>query len=174
MTVRWPTRRIAAVATVAVALIGSAVTILAQRPDHVPHDGATDRQQEVAAKGRDVMPFDLDRTTHVFTKLSQGGQEDVTADDPADRNQIELIRGHLRKEAAAFARGDFTDPVTIHGPGMPGVAQLSAAGDRLGVSYVDLPAGAKLTFTSTDPVIVQAVHAWFDAQTSDHGAHAQP
>nr|BFE78374.1 hypothetical protein GCM10020093_009750 [Planobispora longispora] len=31
-----------------------------------------DRRREVAAKGRTVMPFDLDRTTHRFTKAGDG------------------------------------------------------------------------------------------------------
>jgi hypothetical protein len=35
-----------------------------------------------------------------------------------------------------------------------------------------LPAGAQVTYAATTPDLVSAVHAWFDAQLMDHGAHA--
>jgi hypothetical protein len=131
------------------------------------------RQAEVAAKGRSVMPFDLDRTTHRFQGLPDGGRQTVTADEPTDRAQVTLIRAHLRKEQAAFARGDFTDPASIHGPAMPGLAQLEAGASRIGVRYRDLPDGAELRYTTSDPVLVVALHDWFKAQTVDHGRHAE-
>ena len=34
---------------------------------------AQTRQEEVAARGVKVMPFDLEQTTHVFQKLEDGG-----------------------------------------------------------------------------------------------------
>ncbi|HET6391988.1 MAG TPA: hypothetical protein VFG13_04135, partial [Blastococcus sp.] len=37
------------------------------------------------------MPLDLDRTTHVFAKLPDGGRQTVTADTPQDVEQIALI-----------------------------------------------------------------------------------
>ncbi len=64
-----------------------------------------DRQQLVADRGGEVMPFDLDATTHYFEPSEDGGLETVLADDPSDSEQIELIQQHLREEAAAFARG---------------------------------------------------------------------
>jgi hypothetical protein len=42
-------------------------------------DELTILQAKVAARGAEVMPFDLDRTTHVFTKLPDGGVQTVTA-----------------------------------------------------------------------------------------------
>jgi hypothetical protein len=159
-------------AAVAAVLIAAAGYLLVRHDPTADPSAPADRHAEIAAKGRQVMPFDLDRTTHVFTKLDSGGRQTVTADDPHEQTQIRLIREHLRTEAAAFARGDFGDPTTIHGTDMPGVAALSAAGDRLAVSYTEHPAGAELTFTTTDPALITAVHAWFDAQTSDHGPHA--
>ncbi|MBG0830096.1 aspartate carbamoyltransferase [Planomonospora sp. ID67723] len=131
------------------------------------------RQQEVAAKGRAVMPFDLDRTTHRFAKAGDGGVQTVTADDPADAAQIRLIREHLTEEAARFGRGDFGDPASIHGGQMPGLRELSTGYRNIKVAYAELPDGAKLTYTASDPVLVTALHAWFDAQVSDHGEHAE-
>ncbi|MGX7671207.1 hypothetical protein [Plantactinospora sp. DSM 117369] len=33
---------------------------------------------------------------------------------------------------------------------------------------------ARITYTTSDPAIVTALHAWFDAQVSDHDVHATP
>lgn len=126
------------------------------------------RQAEVTDRGREVMPFDLAKTTHVFTELPDGGVQTVTVNDPRDVEQIELARSHLREEGANFARGDFADPSAIHGSDMPGLAQLAAAADRIQVRYGDLADGARLTYLTADPALVEALHAWFQAQSSDH------
>src|SRR5262245_50137393 len=60
-------------------------------------------QAEVAVKNRQVMPFDLERTMHRFTKTGTGGLQTVTAKDPADAQQVKLIREHLAEEAARFS-----------------------------------------------------------------------
>lgn len=129
------------------------------------------RQDEVARKGAEVMPFDLTLTTHYFDDTATGGVERVTAHDLHDRRQIELIRSHLAYEAKQFGRGDFSDPAKIHGKDMPGLKTLARAGDRLHVSYRTLPAGASLTYSSRDTAVIAAIHAWFAAQRSDHAAH---
>lgn len=118
------------------------------------------------------MPFDLERTTHVFDKSDTGGVQSVTADDAKDSEQIRLIREHLRKEADAFARGDFDDPARIHGDDMPGLAELRAGHNQVTVTYEELGDGARITYTTADPTLVHALHRWFDAQVSDHGSHA--
>ena len=35
-----------------------------------------------------------------------------------------------------------------------------------------LPDGARLTFSTDDPDLVNALHRWAEAQTTDHGEHA--
>jgi hypothetical protein len=132
----------------------------------------TSRQDEVAIRGATVMPFDLSKTHHTFEQTAAGGVESVRALDARDTAQIALIRSHLQSEAAKFASGDFADPMTIHGQTMPGVGALSAAGARLRIEYAELTDGAKIVYSSDDPVIVAAVHDWFTAQLSDHGQHA--
>ena len=136
-----------------------------------PGDADRARQADVAHKGAMVMPFDLARTTHFFDDRETGGIETVMANDAGDARQIALIRAHLSAEAKRFGRGDFSDPAKIHGAGMPGLAQLSAAGSKLQVGYEELPAGARLTYASNDKALVSAIHEWFAAQRSDHGAH---
>lgn len=136
-------------------------------------DDLAERQQAVAEAGAEVMPFDLDATTHIFTDTATGGIQDVVADDPDDDANIEAIRLHLDHEASRFQAGDFSDPESIHGPSMPGLAVLKERFDEITIELADTPSGATITYTATDPDVVDAIHAWFAAQTSDHGAHAE-
>lgn len=129
------------------------------------------RQEQVAANGAKVMPFDLTRTTHIFSKTADGGVQTVTANDPKDSAQVELIRGHLRKEGDRFRNGDFSDPTKIHGMDMPGVSALASGASSITVTYRDLPDGAELAYVSSAGPLVDALHMWFDAQTSDHAGH---
>jgi hypothetical protein len=131
------------------------------------------RQDLVAERGAQVMPFDLEATTHHFEPTDFGGVQRVVADDGADHRQIELIRAHLRTEVARFRTGDFGDPATIHGHDMPGLAILEANAHTLVITYRDLDDGAEVTYRSSDPPTIAALHDWFAAQRSDHGAHAQ-
>lgn len=133
-----------------------------------------ERLAEVADRGRSVMPFDLERTTHRFARTDTGGVQTVVSDEPADAAQIDLVRGHLREEAGRFAAGDFTDPGRIHGHDMPGLAALRDGADRIGIEYADTADGGRITYTTSEPVLVEALHAWFDAQVGDHGSHATP
>jgi len=131
------------------------------------------RQEEIAEAGAQVMPFDLEKTTHIFEKTETGGVQQVVADDPNDADQIVLIREHLAEEATAFQRGDLSDPADIHGEEMPGLKDLEAGANEIDIRYADLPDGARITYESDDPALVAALHAWFDAQTSDHGDDAE-
>lgn len=131
------------------------------------------RQAEVAGRGGDVMPFSLSATQHVFTKTRQGGIQRVVARDPADTAQVRLVRRHLHQIQAQFRRGDFAGPAHIHGQDMPGLARLAAAKPgELAIEYRDVRGGAQLAYRSGSPALVSAVHAWFDAQLSDHGHDA--
>ena len=136
-------------------------------------DELAQRQEEVAEAGAAVMPFDLDATTHIFTETDSGGIQEVVADDASDTENIALIELHLADEAAKFQAGDFSDPEAIHGASMPGLAVLQERFDEVDVALLPHPAGATLTYTTADPEVIDAIHAWFDAQVSDHGAHAQ-
>jgi hypothetical protein len=136
-------------------------------------DALSSHRSEVAERGAQVMPFDLDATTHTFTDTDNGGVQVVTADDPDDAAQIELVRTHLRRERDKFARGDYEDPAAIHGHDMEGVTELAAGHREIAVTYTDLPAGGRLKYSTGRPDLVAAVHAWFARQVMDHGEHAQ-
>lgn len=158
------------------ACLALAVVLVAVVVAVAPWDdtAAGNRQAEVEARGASVMPFDQERTTHVFARSATGGTETVQVRPGSAPGQVGLIRAHLGHEQMLFASGDFSDPMAIHGHAMPGVAALgrAAGGGTLVVTYVTVPGGARLVYRSDDPVVVDAVHAWFGAQLRDHGANA--
>lgn len=158
--VRW----VAGVVAIVV-VAGTAVVAVSEIRD-------ASRQQAVAERGAQMMPFDLDATTHRFDPAADGGVQSVVADDPSDADQIELIQQHLQEEAEAFARGEFSDPAQIHGADMPGLAMLEDNADRFSIRYRSRSDGAEVRFTTAEAALVAALHDWFAAQTSDHGGHA--
>lgn len=136
-----------------------------------PH--AQQRQAEVAARGADVMPFDVQASSHVFTKSQNGGLQQVLVRNPGDTAQLRLVRSHLREIAARFEQGDFSGPAHIHGEDMPGLAQLKQARPgEISIHYRDLPNGAQIRYATSNPALVPVLHQWFDAQLADHGADA--
>lgn len=132
----------------------------------------TSREEEIAREGAQVMPFDLERTTHRFKPLPDGGVQTVVADNPSDSDQVTLIREHLRKEAVAFAKGDYGDPEQIHGRDMPGLDELRASFDEVAVAFSETSVGARIRYTASTPQVVDALHRWFEAQLMDHGDDA--
>jgi hypothetical protein len=132
---------------------------------------AQTRQQTVRQRGTHVMPFSMDATMHRFEPTQTGGVMTVIVHD-GDATQIALVRAHLQKEAAAFARGDYSDPAYIHGKSMPGLAALSAGTKRISVRYGSVADGATIAFRTTDLSLITALHQWFAAQVSDHGHDA--
>jgi hypothetical protein len=132
------------------------------------------RQETVAERGPDVMPFDLQSTTHIFTRTKSGGIQQVVVKNSRDAAQIRLIRTHLQEIAAQFSKGDFSGPTHIHGADMPGLAELKKAKpSEIKVQYQEMKDGAKIVYTTNQPRLVNALHQWFDAQVSDHGHDAR-
>ena len=141
--------------------------------DHDQMHPSTDSERlaEVAARGAEVMPFELERTTHLFEKTAVGGLQQVFSNDN-DPEQISLIQAHLQEEAQRFQQGDFDDPAQIHGDEMPGLATLRNSYEQVTVTFSTLSDGAQIVYTTDQADVLAALHAWFDAQLSDHGSHA--
>ncbi|MEO1397081.1 MAG: aspartate carbamoyltransferase [Cyanobacteria bacterium J06634_5] len=131
------------------------------------------RQAHVAARGAQVMPFNLEETTHIFQPFPEGGLQTVVADNPTDTQQISLIQTHLQSEANKFSSGDFSDPAAIHGDTMPGLSTLSKGYQNIQIQYSSLPNGGEIRYRTQDSALISALHDWFAAQRSDHGHHAQ-
>jgi hypothetical protein len=55
---------------------------------------------------------------------------------------------------------------------MPGLKDLAAGASKMGIEYSDIPSGGQITFTTHDIHLLTAVHRWFGAQLSEHGADA--
>jgi len=133
---------------------------------------AQTKQESVHHMAHMVMPFDLDKTMHVFRMTESGGVERVVVRDAKAKDQVALIQRHLEHEADAFRRGDYSDPASLHGATMPGLKDLQAGAAQIKIVYSALPAGAEISFNTADLHLLTAIHRWFGAQLSEHGADA--
>lgn len=134
-------------------------------------DTGNQHQATVEKQSERVMPFTMDESMHVFSPSVSGGTQTVLVHG-GDARQVALVRAHLRKEAAAFARGDFADPASIHGGRMPGLRVMHERASEIRVRYSDVPSGARIAYAARAPAVIAAIHAWFEAQVHDHGSHA--
>ena len=131
------------------------------------------QQEHVHNSSHTVMPFDMSKTLHIFRMTEQGGVQRVVIRDPSAKAEVPLIQQHLKHEAERFQKGDYSDPGMLHGEGMPGLKELAAAGSAIGVSYAALSDGAQISFITNDRHFLTAIHRWFGAQLSEHGADAK-
>jgi len=158
------------------ACAANAQTMDHSKMDHAAHMAKmadTQRQSEVSNRGKDVMPFTLAATTHIFTKDVQGGVMQVVAKKSSDTDQVKLVRKHLQEIRQQFLQGDFSGPSHIHGQDMPGLVALkSAKPGQIDIAYKNVKGGAELRYKTVDSDLVEALHQWFDAQLSDHGKDA--
>lgn len=133
---------------------------------------SSERLDAVAERGRHVMPFNLEKTLHVFDKTAHGGIQQVIAKDAGDAEQIALIRRHLLAISQGFQNGDFSRQRRIHGNDMPGVAELAAGYAKVRFAYRELPNGAEIEYSAEESSLVDAIHRYFNAQLNDHARHA--
>jgi len=154
-------------------LLIATLTLLIISPSYAVEKASEKRLDEVVQRGIHVMPFDLEQTTHIFSKTPTGGIQQVIVKNADNSAQIKLIRKHLAKISHEFQQGDFAGPAKIHGNSMPGLGKLrKAKRNQLEISYKELPDGAEITYSSNNPVLVTAIHDFFDAQLNDHARHA--
>ena len=147
---------------IAIPLLASASTVIAQTT-----------QEHVHQMAHSVMPFDIGKTVHIFKMTESGGVQRVIVKDTGATDQIALIQQHLQHEAEKFQHGDYSDPSALHGADMPGLEELRAGATAIQVSYEALPTGAEIRFESSDLHLITAIHRWFGAQLSEHGADAR-
>ena len=151
------------------------LTLCIAVPIHAVEKADEQRLDEVAERGLHVMPFDLEKTTHIFSKTDTGGIQQVIAKDKSDTEQINLIRSHLSAITKEFKQGNFSNPEKIHGASMPGLAELrTAKTGQIKIEYKELPGGAEITYATHIEKLKLAIHQWFDSQLSDHARHAVP
>jgi hypothetical protein len=164
-------------ATVALGLLALGVLVSVALAQGVAEDPAgttmTHDESHMQPLGSDVMPFDIERSTHIFRHLHDGGTQLIVTDDPSDAEQVRLIRSHLRKERRRFAHGDFGDPTAIHGHDMPGLAELKRGYRRVKITYRRRTGGALLRYRTESRRMVRALHDWFVAQVHAHAPYAE-
>ena len=145
------------------------IPVFFSSPAHTSEKVSKARQEDIANRGAQVMPFSLERTVHIFEKTKSGGIQQVVVKDPSDTRQLRLIREHLSRISKEFAQGNFSVPASIHGNDMPGLADLeNARPGQLTIEYKELSDGAQITYSSDNPALIDAIHRWFDAQLADH------
>lgn len=150
------------------------LTIVAIAPCYAVNKASEKRLDEVAQRGSHVMPFDLNLTTHIFSKTAKGGVQKIIVKNPQDHDQVRLIREHLAKISDEFKHANYSDPTKIHGNKMPGLKTLkNAKSGQINIQYKNVPKGAQITYLTENPKLITAIHQWFDAQLSDHARNAR-
>jgi hypothetical protein len=130
---------------------------------------------EVSQRQKQMVPYSPDKTLQTFTKTVHGGVQHVVAKSADDTREIKSIQTYLQKLANDFRKGDFSVTEQMHGPDMPGLAQLKKAEtDDIQFKYETLENGAQIHYSTEYPQYVQALHEWFDAQISEHGNDVVP
>jgi hypothetical protein len=98
-----------------------------------------------------------------FTPTPYGGIEDAVVVTP-NAAEVRRLQAQTRKRAAAFARGDFVDPTNPHGDLVPGLREMRRQWNKMHVRYEDLANGSRIRYSTSDPVMVEALHQWFVAR----------
>jgi hypothetical protein len=135
---------------------------------HEEHQAQIQKDAELKTRGAAAMGFDQDKTTHHFKLFGTGGAIEVVANDAADQGTVAQIRTHLTEIATEFARGDFGKPVATHAELPPGVRTMQARRNRLAFRYENMPAGARVRISTSDPKVADAVHEFLRYQIREH------
>lgn len=114
------------------------------------------------------MAFSQEKTTHHFLLFKDGGMIAVTANDPKDTENRDMIRTHLSHIAKMFAAGNFDAPMLIHGTTPPGVPVMTELKDQIRYTYQEKDAGGQVRIQSANPQAVEAIHAFLRFQIKEH------
>jgi hypothetical protein len=125
----------------------------------------------VDQRGDEVMGFSHQRTTHRFLIEPQGGIIQVVVQEAADAESLRQIRSHLAEVARQFETGDFSMPKAIHDRVLPGVPEMIQRKEAIDYQYEDVENGGRVVIRTADPEAVAAVHAFLQAQITDHRTH---
>lgn len=145
---------------------------LARSGDHTGHhqhgtgDSAFSALQE---RGGRIMRVDQYQSVHRFDALPDGGRIELQslAGDSAD---VAQIRRHFGEIHALFVAGDFSTPMAVHATAVPGTGVMAERRSRIRYTLRDLPNGAELRLTTTDPEVVRAIHEFLAFQRGEHRA----
>ena len=137
-------------------------------PMHAQHAKKDAHHAGVDARGDQAMGFPQDKTTHHFRLRQNGGAIEVTANDPADKQNAETIRQHLSHITVMFRDGDFSTPMFIHDRVPPGVPVMKDKREQIQYTYESIPAGARIRIATSDEAALAAVQQFLRFQIEDH------
>jgi hypothetical protein len=129
-------------------------------PDSHSHD--------VDSRGDRAMGFAQTKTAHHFLLKKNGGVIRVEARDAADEASRASIRKHLALIAQSFSQGDFQIPMLVHDQNPPGTEVMKRRKDSIRYRYVEIPGGAEVVISSSDPKAIAAVHKFLRFQIKEH------
>jgi hypothetical protein len=121
------------------------------------------------SRGKTAMGVDQYTSTHVFDDLPNGGRIELQRDS-SDSAGTAKIREHFAKIAKAFKAGDFSSPEFVHAQSVSGTGVMTAKRDAINYTVKDLPHGAELLITTSDPDAVAAIHEFLMFQRHEHHA----
>lgn len=141
-----------------IGLLMATACILAQDPHH----------SAVDQRGDHVMGFSHESTTHHFRLFSDGGEIDVTANNPKDTQSRDEIRMHLSHISGMFADGNFQAPMLIHDRVPPGVPVLQRLKKEVVYRFEDVDGGGRVRISTVNKEALSAIHEFLRFQISDH------
>jgi hypothetical protein len=135
---------------------------------------SSSRHDEVSTRGDHVMGFSHDAASHHFRLFKDGGEIEVSANDPSDKPTIEAIRMHLGHIATMFSAGNFNAPMLIHDTNPPGVATMTRFKEDVRYLYSSFDRGARIRIFTGNSATTDAVHAFLLFQIIDHQTGDSP
>jgi hypothetical protein len=131
--------------------------------------GSADQHHAMVMQhGEMAMGFSQTETTHHFILKKEGGVIQVETKDPKDAKNRDLIRMHLAHITQAFAGGDFSDPMTVHGRIPPGVPVMQKLKADIHYRFEQAPQGGRVLIQTTNPRALDAIHEFLRFQIQDH------
>lgn len=151
-------------ALLACLLVSFFATAQAQEPDAGKHASNS-------ADAHQLLPYSVERALEGFAKTANGGIMQIIAKSADDAQQIKPMQQYLRQTAEEYGKGDFSSTERFHGAHMPGLAQMKAAkAGAIKYQYKALNNGGQIVFSTEDPQLLNALHAWIDQQIKEHGS----
>jgi hypothetical protein len=139
-------------------------TAQAQEPEAGKHAAST-------TDAHQSLPYAVDKALEGFAKTANGGIMQIIAKSADDARQIKPMQQYLRQTAEEYQKGDFSSTERFHGTAMPGLAQMKAAKTgEIKYQYKALNNGGQIVFSTEAPELLNALHAWIDAQVKEHGS----
>lgn len=144
---------------------------MASCPMHAEHMRAkadSAHHDAVDARGDAAMGFSHAKTTHHFRLYADGGAIDVSANDAADAESRDQIRGHLALIARAFSEGHFDTPMAVHDRVPPGVPAMERLKANITYVYEETDRGGRVRIAALGAEALGAVHDFLRFQIEDH------